>query len=337
MTWVEGRCFAEANPHTPALLEKVGALCGKLSAALADFEHPSAHRWIKWDPSQASWTKDQLGAILDPDKKALAEWALDVFEQKALPHLPQLRQSVCYNDANDYNLLLSFDSLDPEVPGVIDFGDAVFTHTLNELAIAIAYAAMDKPDPLAVIRQMTRGYHRLFPLQEREAEVLFPLILARLLISVVCSAQNLLANPENEYLQISDRPAWDLLAKLRHIPASLVHYTVREACGWPAHPKMAQFAAWARQNAAEFAPLVKVDLLHKTTLWLDCRVGSPELGNYADIADAELLHQQILATMRAANAEVAIGRYNEARPFIPLMLMKCKAIKAPNGAVYTLD
>ena len=315
LTWVEGRCFAEANPHTPALLEKVGALCGKLSAALADFEHPAAHRWIKWDPSQASWTKDHLGAIQDPNKKALAEWALDLFEQKALPDLPQLRQSVCYNDANYYNILLSFDLLDPEVPGVIDFGDAVFTHTLNELAIAIAYAAMDKPDPLAVIRQMTRGYHHFFPLQEREAEVLFPLIIARLLISVVCSAQNLLANPENEYLQISDRPAWDLLAKLRQIPPALVHYTVREACDLPAHPKMVQFTAWAKQRVGEFAPLVTADLRDKSSLWLDCSVGSPELGNYADIADAELLHQQILATMRATNAEVAIGRYNEARPF----------------------
>jgi len=95
LTWVEGRCFAEAKPHAPILLEKVGALCGKLSAALVNFDHPAAHRWIKWDPSRATWTKDRIGAIQNQAKKALAEWALDLFEQKALPHLPQLRQSLC--------------------------------------------------------------------------------------------------------------------------------------------------------------------------------------------------------------------------------------------------
>lgn len=315
LSWVEERCFADANPHPPALLEKVGALCGKLSAALANFDHPAAHRWIKWDPGQAIWTKDHLHAIQDSSKRELATWALDLFEKTALPYLQQLRKSVNYNDANDYNILLSFDPENPEVPGVIDFGDAVFTQTINELAIALAYAAMHKPDPLAVIRHMTRGYHQQFPLQELEAQVLFPLIVARLLISVICSAQNLLSNPDNAYLQISDRPAWDLLQKLRAIPPALAHYAIREACGWEVHPQATAFVQWAQQNHQQLAPLVQADLQGERCIWLDCSVGSPELGNYADIADAELLHQRILATMREAKAAVAIGRYNEARPF----------------------
>lgn len=315
LTWVEGRCLAEANPHTPDLLEKVGALCGKLSAALANFDHPAAHRWIKWDPSEALWTKDQLQIISDSEKRALAQWALHQFETLALPLLPNLRKSVNYNDANDYNILLSFDANDPQVPGVIDFGDAVFTHTINELAIAIAYAAMDKPDPLAIIVQMTKGYHRFFPMQEKEAEALFPLILARLLISVVCSAQNLVNNPANEYLQISDRPAWDLLAKLHQISPALVHYSIRNACGWAAHPRMDQFKAWAGIQSHGFAQLVPANLMGPGVIWLDCGVGSPDLGNYEDIADAERLHEKICTTIKAAKASVGIGRYNEVRPF----------------------
>lgn len=315
LSWVEGRCLAEANPHTPAVLGKVGALCGKLSAALVNFDHPAAHRWIKWDPGQAAWTKAHLSAITDPSKAELAAWALDLFESAALPHLPQLRHSVNYSDANDYNILLSFDALNPEVPGVIDFGDAVFSQTINELAIAIAYTAMDKPDPLAVIRQMTGGYHQNFPLQEPEAAVLFPLIVARLLISVVCSAQNLQSHPNNVYLQISDRPAWDLLQKLRAIPPALAHYAIRETCGWPAHPRVTTFIEWAQQNHRQLAPLVHADLQSTQCLWLDCSVGSADLGTYTDIANAGLLNQRILDTMRSAQAEVAIGRYNEVRPF----------------------
>ena len=40
---------------------------------------------------------------------------------------------------------------------MIDFGDAVFSHTINDLAIAIAYAVMDKPDPLAAALHIVRG------------------------------------------------------------------------------------------------------------------------------------------------------------------------------------
>lgn len=318
LTWVEGRCFAEVNPHTPDLLEKLGEMCGKLSRALEGFDHPAAHRFLKWDSSQASWTGEYLPQIVGEEKQALAQNFLQLFEETAVPMLPNLRQSVCYSDANDYNILVSFDKETPTVPGVIDFGDAVFTHTINELAIACAYAAMHKPDPLAAIFHLTKGYHRQFPLTESEAEALFPLIGARLLISVTCSAMNLAENPSNEYLQISDRPAWYLLKKLRDLPPALAHATVRYACGWEPCPKNAAFKAWAGQQKA--APIFAESF--ENPIWLDLSVGCPDLGTYADIEDAERLHLQIQAQIADAAASpivnrqssIVLGRYDEVRP-----------------------
>lgn len=184
LTWIEGRCFADVHPHTPELLERVGEMCGKLCAALADFDHPAAHRFLKWDPAQAAWTREPVSKIAGTEKQALAGRFLQLFEQEALPLLPGLRKSVNYNDANDYNILVSHDPQHPSVPGVIDFGDVVHTHTVNDLAIAAAYVAMHKPDPLTAIAQLVRGFHRQFPLTEQEIAALFPLIGARLLISV---------------------------------------------------------------------------------------------------------------------------------------------------------
>ncbi len=324
LTWVEGRCFADVNPHTPDLLEKVGEMCGKLSRALEGFDHPAAHRFIKWDASQAGWTGEHLTKIEGEDKQALAQYFYQLFEKTAVPLLPQLRQSVCYSDANDYNILVSHDPADPIVPGVIDFGDAVFTHTINELAIACAYAAMHKPDPLAAIFHVTKGYHRQFPLTEREAEVLFPLIGSRLLISVTCSDINLVENPANEYLQISDRPAWELLKKLREIPPALAHATVRHACGWEPCPKNAEFVDWAKRHRKDLLALQVLTGLTYTPTWLDLSVGSPDLGNYADMEDSQLLNQKIAVPLTAELPEsnvsrlpsnVLIGRYDEARPF----------------------
>ncbi|MCF8246888.1 MAG: aminotransferase class III-fold pyridoxal phosphate-dependent enzyme [Saprospiraceae bacterium] len=320
LTWVEGRCFAEVNPHSPDLLEKVGELCGKLSRALEGFDHPAAHRFLKWDASQAGWTGEFSPQIEGDEKQALAQYFYQLFEKNAVPLLPQLRQSVCYNDANDYNILVSHDPENLVVPGVIDFGDAVFTHTVNELAIACAYAAMHKPDPLAAISHLAKGYHRQFPLTEPEAEALFPLTIARLLISVTCSAMNLAENPGNEYLQISDRPAWDLLKKLREIPPALAHATVRHACGWEPCPQNAAFMNWVNGDnfPKNVAAVIGADL--NEAIWLDLSVGSQDLGNYANLEDPEKLQRRIMQVLaesgkpQFANRPI-IGRYDEARPF----------------------
>jgi 4-aminobutyrate aminotransferase-like enzyme/Ser/Thr protein kinase RdoA (MazF antagonist) len=310
LTWIEGRCIANVNPHTPELLEKVGALCGQISAAMQGFEHPAAHRFIKWDASQAAWTRDHLAKIDGKEKQELAEYFLQLFENQAAPLLPSLRQSVIYGDANDYNILVDNDLDDPSVPGVIDFGDAVYAHTINDLAVAAAYLAMDKPDPLSAIAQLVKGYHRVFPMTEPEAEALLPLIGARLLISVTCSAMNLAENPANTYLQISDRPAWALMAQLREIPPALALATIRHACAWEPCPERALYDQWLAENQAQVMPVVATDLSEAT--WLDLSVGSYDLGNYGDIEDAGLLHSRILD---AQNGKVGIGRYNEARPF----------------------
>jgi 4-aminobutyrate aminotransferase-like enzyme/Ser/Thr protein kinase RdoA (MazF antagonist) len=315
LTWVEGRCFADANPHTPLLLWRVGEMCGKLSRALQGFDHPGARRFIKWDCSQAAWTREHLDKIGDSAKRELAHHFLHFFEKTAVPLFPLLRKSVCYNDANDYNVLLSFDLEDPVVPGVIDFGDAVFTHTINELAIACAYALMHKPDPLAALFELVKGYHSQFSLTEPEASALFPLIGARLLISVTCSAMNLAEHPENEYLQISDAPAWDLLKKLQALAPGLVEAVVRHACGWEPFLKNEVYAKWLQahfETLASTRPIdwMKLDL--SNAVWLDLGVGSPNLGTRADIEDAEKLHQQIYAIHGQAPG---IGRYDEVRPF----------------------
>lgn len=323
LTWINGRCLAHVQPHSPVLLERVGGMCGQLAMALADFEHPAAHRFIKWDASQATWTHEQLQNIADPEKRETASYFLQLFKNQALPLFPSLRTSVCYNDANDYNILISEDVVDPKVPGVIDFGDMVFTHTVNDLAIAAAYIAMNKPDPLTAIMQLTKGFHQVFPLTEAEAEALFPLIGARLLISVTCSAMNLAENPDNEYLQISDRPAWDLMEKMRSIHPVLAHASIRFACGFEPHPQKEAFVQWTLEQRHRFHSIVPSNL--KDPIWMDLGVGSPDLGTWADIEDAQKLHHLIDDRLRmdggASSGPVSstlrpgIGKYDEVRPF----------------------
>jgi 4-aminobutyrate aminotransferase-like enzyme/Ser/Thr protein kinase RdoA (MazF antagonist) len=308
LTWIDGRVFAKVNPHTPQLLERLGEMCGKLSRLLNDFDHPAAHRFIKWDPAQTAWTKPMLDAF-SGSRHALAEYFYNLFETSALPLFPQLRMGVNYNDANDYNVLVSHDVEDPAVPGVIDFGDAVYTHTVNELAIAIAYAVMDKPDPLDAACHIVRGYHRFFPLTEPELKALFPLVGARLLISVVCSEQNRAEHPENVYLQISDRPAWDLMEKLHRVPPAFAEACFRHACGLEPAPGAEAFRAWAAQHRASCVAPVEGD----DYSFLDLGVGSEDIGHYESLEDDRRLDAQISRMIADTGKTLTIGKYHEAR------------------------
>ncbi|MBS1490406.1 MAG: aminotransferase class III-fold pyridoxal phosphate-dependent enzyme [Bacteroidetes bacterium] len=309
LTWIDGRVLANVNPHSPQLLERLGEMCGHLCEALKDFNHPAAHRFLKWDPSQTVWTKEHLSKFIGAQRD-IAVYFYSLFEGVALPILPQLRRSVNYNDANDYNVLVSHDKNDPHVSGVIDFGDVVHTHTVNELAIAIAYAMMNKPNPLEAACHVVRGFNRVFKLTESELKVLYTLTCARLLISITCSELNRLQHPENRYLQISDQPAWDLLKKLKAISPVLAEAMFRHACELVPHPKFLFFETWAKAN---YKSSVFPVSMTGAAAWLDLSVGSLDLGNTQELLDADKLDERISSLLGHHSSEVILGKYNEAR------------------------
>ena len=315
LTYVPGRLFAETHPHTPELLISLGSLMGRLDRALQDFSHPAAHRRLKWDLQRAGWIRDYLQHIVQPERRAIAERFLSDFEANVLPALSALRTSIIHNDANDYNVLVG-DSTpgSRQVVSVIDFGDMVHTYTICELVITAAYAMMGKADPLSAAAHVVAGYHEVFPLTEGELEVLYPLICIRLCISVVNSAYQQKLEPHNDYLTISEQPAWVLLEKLANIHPRLAHYTFRHACHLPACPNTNAVVRWLESNKDKIGRVVEPDLRTANKVILDLSVGSRELGNLADVTGVELFSRHIFDHIRAAHSTVGIGRYNEARP-----------------------
>lgn len=312
LTWVEGRPFATVSPHSEQLLYRLGNLCAKLSLALKDFDHPAAHRFIKWDLAQVEWVKPHLDGF-NGGKNALVHYYFGLYESIVKPIKDSLPKSVIYNDANDYNVLVGFDKANPNVPGVIDFGDAVYSHTINELAIALAYALMHKPDPLQAAYHIVQGYHNTFPLQDSELKVLFTLITIRLLISVVCSHQNLKENPDNTYLQISDEAAWTLMEKLRNISPAFAYYTFRHACGMEPCPVNLIFKDWIAKQGSQLKPIIAKNL--ENAHWLDLGMDSVELGNQSIVLDDVQLKDQIEKVIQESGKSVGLGKYNEVRPF----------------------
>ena len=314
LNYVPGDLFAKANPHTPEMLFSLGSLLGQLNAALAGFSHPAAQREMKWDLARAGWVKEYVHCIEDASRRALIERLLRLYETDVVPQLPRLRQSVIHNDANDYNVIVNDAKTPPrEVLSVIDFGDMLHTCTVFEVAIAAAYALLDKADPLACAAQVVAGYHQAYPLTEAEIALLFDLICSRLMVSVVNSAQRKRLHPDDPYITISERPAWDALEKLTKIPPRFAHCTFRHACGLPSVLRSEGVVNWLRANAAQFASVLNEDLRTAPSLAFDLSVGSLFLGADPAAFERDTLTETIFRTMKRAGVTVGIGRYDEAR------------------------
>ncbi len=243
LTFLPGTTLAQVTPHTPQLLESLGRFLAEVDIALLDFSHPVANRILKWDLSRARWAFEKLSFIADPQRRALAEHFLNLFEQEAVPHFHRLRRSVIYGDANDHNVLVSPESAKPrEVLSVIDFGDLHTGLTVAEPAVAAAYAILGKDDPIAAASSVLAGYHRRFPLNEDEVATLFPLMATRLAVSVVNSAHRKSLIPDDPYVTITELAAWAALERLAQIPPSLANDRLRAAvvsCGTAPSPSEA--------------------------------------------------------------------------------------------------
>jgi len=315
LSFLPGVPLAKVNPQTKDLLGDLGRFLGRLDRALVDFSHPASERDFVWDLRQATDTvHEHQHEIRDGRRRALVERLAARAGERLAPVMASLRQSVVHNDANDHNVLVSGPSeRRRRNTGLIDFGDMVRTLTISELAIAIAYVMLDKPDPLAAAAQVVGGYHESLPLTEPELAVLFDLALLRLCVSVALSAHRKTTEPENEYLTISEQPAWEALGRLELVHPRLAHYAVRHACGLEPCPEAGALVEWLETQATGLAPVVDLDLGRCPKLVFDLSIGSPDLESLEMARDTEALSESLFGRMREVGAEVGVGRYDEAR------------------------
>jgi Ser/Thr protein kinase RdoA (MazF antagonist) len=193
VTYLPGVPLAEIKPHTPGLLQDLGKKLGQLSRALADFDHLAVHRDFHWDLANGNRVVNEYAPLIeDADLREL------VLKCRFEP-ATELRRSVIHGDANDYNVLVDPESM--TVSGLIDFGDMVYSYTVGDLAIALAYVVLGEGNP----RDVIAGYTSEFELLEEEREALWPLVRLRLAMSVCIAAHQIRQQPENEYLAISQK------------------------------------------------------------------------------------------------------------------------------------
>lgn len=209
ISFVEGQLLGKVT-MTSKLAQSLGRNLALLNTKLKGLDSYilKSREW-NWDNQYFLLNKKLLSAIPDPHDRAIIEHFMLQFEEHVSPIASELRKQIIHGDINEWNLMTQNDQL----TGFLDFGDLCYSFLINELAIALAYTCYKENDPLKWITDIIMSYNEIIPLEEKEVNILYYLIAARLCTSVCNSAFQRITNPENEYAASSERPAWNTLHK----------------------------------------------------------------------------------------------------------------------------
>ncbi|MFD2206455.1 aminotransferase class III-fold pyridoxal phosphate-dependent enzyme [Kiloniella antarctica] len=308
LTWREGEVWSKAAEKQDLDFTQIGHLMGRMDVALKSFIHNGAKRSFLWDVAQASAHRAFVHMIEDEQTRNIVMNILNLFEEETSSKLSRLPNQVIHNDANDYNILVDEDGI---ISGLIDFGDFIESHKICELAVACAYAMLGQSDPIGKACDVVSGYHAENPLSEEEIALLYDLIRVRLAESICMAAQQHAADPENEYLLISQKDVRGLLSCMEKINSKVVHYRFRDVCGLEACKGSRKLVQWLSAHADEIGPIVQHDLSPDNVLVLDL---SPISVNDEGIPrSAEDATNVIFKMMEEAGAAVGVGSYLEDR------------------------
>jgi hydroxylysine kinase len=203
-------------PTSAPLRANLGRVLARMGQELRDFRHPAGSRPLLWDLWQAEQSRRLLDDLDPLEGRELLVECLEHFEAEIRPRLAQARRQMIHNDMSGDNVVIAEDGV--TVLGILDFGDAVVTQLINDVAVIATNLLAEDGDPLAPVLDLVHGYHCVEPLTEEELRLLYDLVRLRIAIRIVITEWRSRRFPENrEYIMRNTPTAWSLL---RAMPAS---------------------------------------------------------------------------------------------------------------------
>ncbi len=203
LSYVEGQGLTRRKHLATATVASLGSLCAGLAKSLADFDHPGLNRTLQWDLRRAGPVAVHLlSAITNHQARDRIAKAMVAAVKRIQPLAGQLRVQPVHHDVTGANVVARLDGHGHLIPdGVIDFGDIIRGWLVGDLAVTCASLLHHAGgDPLFVLPAIA-AYHAVLPLTEPELQALWPLIVARAVILLASSEQQLAIDPDNSYVR----------------------------------------------------------------------------------------------------------------------------------------
>jgi 4-aminobutyrate aminotransferase-like enzyme/Ser/Thr protein kinase RdoA (MazF antagonist) len=213
LQFVPGSAWCDAGEAGTVQLQDLGQKLAELDLCLGDLDLPAAHRTHRWDLARAGVHREKIPLMDDPVRRRLVERFFHLYAAGALPRLALLPHSLIHGDANDENVMVE----GGRVVGLLDFADSLYNPTICELAVALAYAMLDHPEPLQAGAQIVAGYHAVRPLSSEELELLYPLVCGRLCTTAAVAAERRTRDPGHPNWYVTEERAYRLLERLEPV------------------------------------------------------------------------------------------------------------------------
>jgi hydroxylysine kinase len=173
LTWLPGKLLADSTP-TDSETVLLGEALGRLSVALRGFEHPASEYSMAWDLAQAS----RLNVVSELLPDSAVQETLGRYARDVVPALGDLPRQIIHNDFNPGNVVI--DQREPRyVTGILDFGDAIHSIRVGDLACALSYQLWPMRRSWEGCARFIEGFERRVLLLPAERAVLKTLVLTR--------------------------------------------------------------------------------------------------------------------------------------------------------------
>ena len=203
LEYLEGEGLTQRKFLPKVSVSALGALCAQLARSLADFDHPGLDRNLQWDLRRAGPVAVQLlSAITDSAARDRIAKTMVAAVRRIQPFAPALRLQAVHHDVTGDNVVSRRDAHGRLIPdGVIDFGDIIRGWLVGDLAVTCASLLHQADgDPFFVLPAV-KAYHDVYPLKDEELKALWPLVVARAVILVASSEQQISIDPDNDYVR----------------------------------------------------------------------------------------------------------------------------------------
>jgi Ser/Thr protein kinase RdoA (MazF antagonist) len=196
-----------ATQSTPAQRRAVGATLAAIQLSLTDFLHVEARHELMWDMLQVHSVRRLAHELTEPRFKEPIT-AIDDYLRDTLPALRDMPAQVCHNDLNSNNVLVDPESSD-EVMGVLDFGDAIYTASVADVAIGAAYNLSEGDGLLNGAIDFVSGFRSVKHIGDDELAIIPRLVLARLAVRIIITEWRARHRPHNRDYILKNTPlAW---------------------------------------------------------------------------------------------------------------------------------
>lgn len=175
-----------------------GRLLARLGHALRTFEHAASHRELVWDLRHLSKLQPVCAQVPELLNAQFITGFLAQFASEISPRLSVVRRQFVHNDFNARNILVDPND-EARITGVIDFGDAVHTALVADVAVGVIgqLATPEKADD--AIREFVGAYCEVEPLTPEELTLLNWLIAGRIVQNVVMTSWHRAHNPSSKH------------------------------------------------------------------------------------------------------------------------------------------